>query len=74
MGYGKIIKKKISMRTDCIGEASARGSDGKEYTFVIGTVRPIHAPYVTCLETGETFVLPWDDILNLAEEAGILQQ
>lgn len=68
--YGEIMKPNTLVLREHLGTATAKIA-GQKYNFELGRTLPGAAPIVRCVETGKDFLLSWEDILNLAEDAGI---
>ena len=73
MEYGKIGAKNVVYIRKALGTASVTDDNGKEFHCDLGILVADGSPYVTCEETGKTFTLSWEDILNLAGKSTILQ-
>lgn len=70
--YGKIYGDRCLLLRKSIGGATATVKE-KEYNFDFCVSIPGDSPVVRCKETEKTFVLTWEDILNLAEVAGVME-
>jgi hypothetical protein len=68
MANGKIYPKGTAFLRQHVGEAE---SDHLHFEMSLVNMT---TPAVYCHETGKYFVLPWQDILNMAEEAGVGEQ
>ena len=66
---GKVYAKDHVIPVQPIG--SVEDDQGKLPKFVIGMREGDYAPCVVDLDTGQTFVLPWEAILQLAANAGL---
>lgn len=70
MAYGEVEKSSRYLLRESAGTAKRKNDDGTEYHLELAMALGTGCPIVTCKETGKTFILSWQDILQLAEEAG----
>ncbi len=71
--WGKIDPKNSMVIREYVGTAEATNDNGAQYNLELSFVLFKRCPLVECKETRKTFILPWEDILDMAEEAGILR-
>lgn len=71
--WGKIEPKNVMIIREYVGTATATDDSGAQYNLELGFVLGGRCPLVECKETRKMFTLPWEHILDLAEEAGILR-
>ena len=71
--WGKIEPKHVIVVREHIGTTAATDDNGAQYNLELGFVLGGRCPLVECKETRKTFILPWEDILDMAEEAGIFR-
>ena len=70
---GKIESKNVLFIKEHVGTAKATDDNGAQYDLELGFVWGSRCPLVECKQTRKAYALPWEDILDMAENAGILR-